>query len=596
MRECTCVVAHAVAGAPRRPRRARLGGAVIVGLLAVVGVVIPSPVGGQDNTADSAVVRIVARELASGKVEFGLQQHQTDDSWTDPLLPRARRFPTNATVGRWLVSSPVNLSVNDVRIAARRLSDNRIEFGLQQLQTDDSWGDRVLPARRFFPTNVQVERWLRSSPVNVTAPRRAQPSTAKSPSLLINSPYYLYDVGIHKLKCGVGHGINVETIHGNGSKTAIVDDAVAYTISPRSISGVSASWIDVYTHGQRQRRFDFDFVGEQCPDDYRPIGPFTITASGPARTTPAELDLYILRVEPGMPQLRLPLASPANIYLTKDRLDIGVSYELNLNLSGGEDALFAGMFVGATEYEVTPSSLNGISASISHPEQCYVDGDGHQTCLSAKPRLILGPSGWPSTRGQLRSGTVGTFSVSATGTGDHDPALMELNVVVVDEDRYYTVDPTSRRVIWLERQRSEPLPWETQGVPIFGDLPSPCHTEPVEASQRACRPRAVGEPTPLGKGGWMNLKDSLPPELRVGSIVVNRGVVTGILDRGEIPGWGQWWWISFCNQDGRHRVWDDLPGREDRVIGPEEVFYDTRKDDDGAWLISLNPKADSVPC
>ena len=41
----------------------------------------------------------------------------------------------------------------EVRIAAKRLETGRIEFGLQQRELDGSWSDRILPARRFFPAS-----------------------------------------------------------------------------------------------------------------------------------------------------------------------------------------------------------------------------------------------------------------------------------------------------------------------------------------------------------------------------------------------------------------------------------------------------------
>ncbi len=49
----------------------------------------------------------------------------------------------------------------DVRIAARKLADGKIEFALEQD------GQRILPRSRFFPASAQVDRWLRSSPVSI---------------------------------------------------------------------------------------------------------------------------------------------------------------------------------------------------------------------------------------------------------------------------------------------------------------------------------------------------------------------------------------------------------------------------------------------
>ena len=55
-------------------------------------------------------VRITARQLDDGRVEFALQQ-RTDGEWGERILPRSRYFPTNATVGRWLNSTPMTVSV-----------------------------------------------------------------------------------------------------------------------------------------------------------------------------------------------------------------------------------------------------------------------------------------------------------------------------------------------------------------------------------------------------------------------------------------------------------------------------------------------------
>ncbi len=109
----------------------------------------------------AAEVRIVARRLADGRIEFGLQRRDTN-TWGDRQLPRVRFFPTTVGANRWLVSSPLEVAAGDVRIVARRLADGRIEFGLQRRDTN-TWGDRQLPRVRFFPTTVGANRWLVSS-------------------------------------------------------------------------------------------------------------------------------------------------------------------------------------------------------------------------------------------------------------------------------------------------------------------------------------------------------------------------------------------------------------------------------------------------
>ena len=58
-----------------------------------------------------------------------------------------------------------------VRIVARRLEDSRVEFGLQRRGSDGEWGERLLPSRRFFPAATAVGRWLVSSPLTLTVER-----------------------------------------------------------------------------------------------------------------------------------------------------------------------------------------------------------------------------------------------------------------------------------------------------------------------------------------------------------------------------------------------------------------------------------------
>ena len=119
-------------------------------------------------------VRITAQRLADGRTEFALQRREADDGWSERLLPRARYFPATATVGRWLSSTPLTVRAPgagddaegaEVRITARRLADDRIEFALQEREADDGWSERLLPRARFFPATATVGRWLSSTPL-----------------------------------------------------------------------------------------------------------------------------------------------------------------------------------------------------------------------------------------------------------------------------------------------------------------------------------------------------------------------------------------------------------------------------------------------
>ena len=118
-------------GAVRGVLRCLVVAAVLAaGVTAVAGTAVTA----QDGSAD---VRIVARRLDSGKVEFALQQRHADDSWGARLLPSTRLFPTTATVGRWLVSSPLRLSAVSAPSAPPAVS--KTLFG--HLETDGPCAD-----------------------------------------------------------------------------------------------------------------------------------------------------------------------------------------------------------------------------------------------------------------------------------------------------------------------------------------------------------------------------------------------------------------------------------------------------------------------
>ncbi len=80
-------------------------------LVVLVALVAATAIGvsiGQDSNT-STEVRINARQLEDGRVEFGLQQ-RGGGSWGERILPRVRKLPANAPVGQWLSSSPVLLT------------------------------------------------------------------------------------------------------------------------------------------------------------------------------------------------------------------------------------------------------------------------------------------------------------------------------------------------------------------------------------------------------------------------------------------------------------------------------------------------------
>ena len=69
----------------------------------------------------------------------------------------------------------------EVRITARRLADGRTEFALQQ-RVDGEWGERQLPASRYFPASVSHNRWLNSTSLTVSVVGSEMEDTAPTTS------------------------------------------------------------------------------------------------------------------------------------------------------------------------------------------------------------------------------------------------------------------------------------------------------------------------------------------------------------------------------------------------------------------------------
>ena len=155
--------------------RTRLAILLTAILLAVAGA-DPISAQGTSGDGPAVEVRVAARRLANGSTEFALQQRSADAVWDERQLPRSRFFPATTGVGRWLASSPLTVSAPDgaaeaeVRVAARLLADGRMEFAAQQRGADGEWGERLLPRARFFPANATVGRWLVSTALTVTLP------------------------------------------------------------------------------------------------------------------------------------------------------------------------------------------------------------------------------------------------------------------------------------------------------------------------------------------------------------------------------------------------------------------------------------------
>lgn len=159
-------------GQPRAEVRVILGWrrshAVRFVVAAGVAAVVVASGGAAARAQESGTVRVAARQLVDGGVEVALQQH-SDGSWSARLLPDQRVVPAGAAAGHWWVSAPQRIDGTSARVAARRLSDGAIEFAVQVRQSDDSWGPRLLPERRWLRADATAGRWLVSSPVRFGA-------------------------------------------------------------------------------------------------------------------------------------------------------------------------------------------------------------------------------------------------------------------------------------------------------------------------------------------------------------------------------------------------------------------------------------------
>ena len=141
--------------------------AAITVAIATIAVLPAAPASAQSE--EETTGRIVARLLDDGRVEFGWQP-----AGGARVLPRQRYFPTDATIDRWLRSSPIEVEGTEIgRINARLRADGRIEFAFTP--TD---GERITPQARYFPAGARVGRWLRST--EITIGPAAPPYTAVS--------------------------------------------------------------------------------------------------------------------------------------------------------------------------------------------------------------------------------------------------------------------------------------------------------------------------------------------------------------------------------------------------------------------------------
>ena len=155
--------------------RTRLAMLLAAILLAVAGA-DPISAQGTSGDGPAVEVRVAARRLANGSTEFALQQRSADASVGRAPTAAVAVLPGNhrggALAGEFTAHGERadGAGEAEVRVAARLLADGRMEFAAQQRGADGEWGERLLPRARFFPANATVGRWLASTPLTVTLP------------------------------------------------------------------------------------------------------------------------------------------------------------------------------------------------------------------------------------------------------------------------------------------------------------------------------------------------------------------------------------------------------------------------------------------
>ena len=116
-------------------------------------------------------VRIGARWMVGGRVEFGVQVRSDTGDWGARLLAPRRFMPAGRRSSRWLSTSPIALPGAEARVVARRLADGRVEATLKVRIERGDWSERLTARRRLLTGGGEHGVWLWSSPVTVASQR-----------------------------------------------------------------------------------------------------------------------------------------------------------------------------------------------------------------------------------------------------------------------------------------------------------------------------------------------------------------------------------------------------------------------------------------
>ena len=508
--------ARTASRAPRRTaRRGRVCVAAAAVLAVVSGAVVSSPVAAQESAASEAEVRIVARKLQNGKIEFGLQQRQTDRTWGRLMLPWVRFFPATATVGLWLRSAPVEPTVGEVRIVARKLESGRVEFGLQQRQGDNSWSDRLLPSDRFFPTTARVGQWFGSSPLTLTGARAVQGPTGVTLSVGGDAS------GSEWPGCGSEHCRHL-TISLQGAPAGVYD--IECWSSRDSTAWYTGRWrwpsSGLWTEGGCW----FGYPGEQVWVTVDGVRSNTITwpSGAPTTTTPPTT---------GQSSLRFSTLSAGYYHTCGLRTDGTITCWGNIDLGH----VLTHQFSGVTFSAVTASN-----------HTCGVRADGTITCWGSNDSGQADPpagrysavtAGLDHTCGLRTDGTVacwgGNRSSDGSYVGQADPPAGRFGAVAAGDYHSCGLRTDGTVTCW--------------GLNDFGqaDPPSGRFSAVAAGGGHSCGLRAGGTLACWGVSWGVNVSSdgsavgqANPPSVRFSAVTIGFLHACGLRTDGAITCWG----------------------------------------------------------
>ena len=165
--------------------RARLAVLAVAGLIAVLGVTAITASGTGHETEVRITAQRLADgrtefALQQREVDDGWSERLLPRARFFPAAATVGRWLSSTPLTVRAPDAGDDAAGTEVRITAQRLADGRTEFALQQREADDEWGERLLPRARFFPATVAVGRWLVSTPLTVSLPEpEVSPDTAE---------------------------------------------------------------------------------------------------------------------------------------------------------------------------------------------------------------------------------------------------------------------------------------------------------------------------------------------------------------------------------------------------------------------------------